>query len=102
MRAMRVGQRAFMYQSACKVPGVTGIIEIVKEAYPDNEQFDPKSKYYDSKASEDNPKWSMVDIKFVCILPLVSVCLQLPRISLRVSEKGLTWWMKRNCFGPTL
>lgn len=66
MRAMRVGQRAFLYQSACKVPGVTGIVEIVKEAYPDNEQFDPKSKYYDSKAKEDDPKWSMVDIKFVC------------------------------------
>lgn len=65
MRAMRVGQRAFLYQSACKVPGVTGIVEIVKEAYPDNEQFDPKSKYYDSKAKEDDPKWSMVDIKFV-------------------------------------
>lgn len=54
-----------MYQSACKVPGVTGVVEIVKEAYPDDEQFDPKSKYYDSKATKDNPKWSMVDIKFV-------------------------------------
>eukprot|EP00892_Ulva_mutabilis_P004896 jgi/Ulvmu1/2779/UM140_0009.1 len=64
MRAMRTGQKAFMYQSACKVPGVTGVVEIVKEAYPDDEQFDPKSKYYDSKATQDNPKWSMVDIKF--------------------------------------
>jgi predicted RNA-binding protein with PUA-like domain len=65
LRAMRVGQKAFFYQSACKFPGVVGVVEIVREAYPDDTQFDGASKYFDEKASPKNPRWSMVDIKFV-------------------------------------
>jgi predicted RNA-binding protein with PUA-like domain len=63
---MRSGQMAFLYQSACKTPGVVGIVKIVREAYPDDTQFDPKSKYYDAKSTRQNPKWYMVDIKLVC------------------------------------
>jgi predicted RNA-binding protein with PUA-like domain len=69
MQAMRKGQSAFFYQSACKTPGVVGIVEIEKEAYPDDTQFDSKSRYHDAKAAKDTPKWFMVDIKLVCNLP---------------------------------
>jgi hypothetical protein len=62
---------AFLYQSACKTPGVVGIVKIVREAYPDDTQFDPKSKYYDAKSTRQNPKWYMVDIKLVCPVPSV-------------------------------
>ena len=39
-------------------------MEIVKEGYTDDTQFDKKSAHYDPKSSADNPKWFMVDVKF--------------------------------------
>ncbi len=35
-----------------------------REAYPDYTALDPESKYHDPKASADNPRWVMVDVKF--------------------------------------
>ena len=40
MRDMKVGQQSFFYHSNCKVPGIAGLMTIVKEAYPDFTQFD--------------------------------------------------------------
>ena len=60
---MSKGDLGFFYHSSCKVPGVVGIVEIVKEAYPDHTAHDPDQKYYDTKSSEDNPRWCMVDVK---------------------------------------
>ena len=42
-----------------------GIAKIVKGSYPDFTAFDPKSKYYDAKSDQANPRWFMVDIKLV-------------------------------------
>ncbi|XP_036416365.1 thymocyte nuclear protein 1 [Colossoma macropomum] len=64
MRDMKVGQQAFFYHSNCKEPGIAGIIKIVKEAYVDHTQFDKKGLYYDPSSKPENPKWSMVDVKF--------------------------------------
>ena len=36
---------------------------MVRTGYPDHTQFDPKSEYYDEGASEEDPRWFMVDIK---------------------------------------
>ena len=58
------GDLGFFYHSSCKVPGIVGIVEIVKEAYPDHTSWDPKAKYYDPKSSPDNPRWVMIDVKF--------------------------------------
>ncbi|CAN2388103.1 EVE domain [Pristimantis euphronides] len=68
MRAMKNGQEAFFYHSNCKEPGIAGIIKIVKEAYPDHTQFDPKNPHFDSSSNKDNPKWSMVDVQFIRML----------------------------------
>ncbi|MBO6753066.1 MULTISPECIES: EVE domain-containing protein [Spongiibacter] len=62
---MNVGDQVLFYHSACKTPGVAGIAEVVREGYPDFTARDPESKYYDPKASEDNPRWYMVDVRFV-------------------------------------
>ena len=67
--AMSVGDPVFFYHSNCKEPGIVGIAEVVKAAYPDHTAWDPESKYYDPKSSPDNPRWVMVDIKFVRKLP---------------------------------
>lgn len=61
---MQIKDLAFFYHSNCKEPGIIGIVEIVKTAYPDHTAIDHSSKYYDPKASPDNPRWFMVDVKF--------------------------------------
>ena len=40
---MAVGDLAFFYHSSCPEPGIAGIVEITKKAYPDASQFDAKS-----------------------------------------------------------
>ena len=70
---MRVGDRAFFYHSSCPEPGIAGIVEVSRLAYPDATQFDPKSDYYDPKSTRDAPRWLNVDVKLVRKTPLVSV-----------------------------
>ena len=61
---MQIGDIAFFYHSNCKIPAITGLMTIASEAYPDVTQFDPKSKYYDSKSDPANPRWLLVDVKY--------------------------------------
>lgn len=63
MRGMKKGDLVLFYHSNCKTPGVAGIAEVVREAYPDHTAFDPASPYFDPKAARGNPRWSMVDVK---------------------------------------
>ena len=65
MRAMREGDLALFYHSNAKPPGVAGVCRISREAYPDDTQFDRKSRYFDPKSKKDDPRWSMVDVTFV-------------------------------------
>ena len=62
---MRVGDKVFFYHSACAEPGIVGIAAVASTAYPDPSQFDPKSKYYDAASSRVEPRWMLVDVKFV-------------------------------------
>lgn len=61
---MKKGDLAFFYHSSCEEPGIVGIMEIAREAYPDHTAFDPKEKYFDEKSDPDNPRWFMVDVKY--------------------------------------
>lgn len=70
---MRVGDRAFFYHSSCPEPGIAGIVEISKLAYPDATQFDPKSEYYDAKSTRDAPRWLHVDVRLVRKTKLVAL-----------------------------
>jgi predicted RNA-binding protein with PUA-like domain len=71
---MKSGDRAFFYHSSAKPPGVAGIVEIASEGYPDPSARDSKSDYYDAAATDDEPRWYMVDVRFVRKLPrLVSL-----------------------------
>lgn len=63
--SMQVGDRAFFYHSNCKVPGIVGVMEVASEAYPDPTQFDRKSKYFDESSSQEEPRWLLVDVKYV-------------------------------------
>ncbi|MEI6704863.1 MAG: EVE domain-containing protein, partial [Deltaproteobacteria bacterium] len=61
---MSVGDSVFFYHSSCSEPGIAGIAEVCKLAYPDATQFDPTSKYFDPKATSQNPRWFNVEVKF--------------------------------------
>ena len=70
---MRIGDRAFFYHSSCPEPGIAGIVEVSKLAYPDATQFDAKSAYYDAKSRRDAPRWVHVDVKLVKKTRLVTL-----------------------------
>ena len=65
MVAMKLGDRGFFYHSSTKPPGIVGLCEVIREAYPDFTQFDRKSDYYDASSHPESPKWKMVDVGFV-------------------------------------
>lgn len=62
---MRRGDLAFFYHSNCEIPSIAGIMEIVRPAYPDSTAFEAASPYYDPKSTAENPRWYMVDVRFV-------------------------------------
>lgn len=60
---VKVGDGVLFYHSNAKPMGVVGVCEVVRAAYPDDTAQDPESKYFDPKATPDNPRWYMVDVK---------------------------------------
>ncbi|MEX2344931.1 MAG: EVE domain-containing protein, partial [Balneolaceae bacterium] len=62
---MNIGDRVLFYHSNVKPPVIVGEMEVNSEPYPDPFQFDPDSKYFDEKSSESDPRWQLVDVKFV-------------------------------------
>ena len=62
---MKVGDLALFYHSSCPDPGVAGIVRVSAPAHPDATQFDPKSDYFDAKATRANPRWDHVDVRLV-------------------------------------
>ena len=61
---VKKGDQIFFYHSNCDVPGIVGIAEVIKPAFPDPSQFNPESKYFDPKASPENPRWFCPQVKF--------------------------------------
>jgi predicted RNA-binding protein with PUA-like domain len=62
---MQVGDPVLFYHSSCPEPGIVGIAKVASTAYPDDTQFDKKSPYYDPKATREQPRWMLVDVKLV-------------------------------------
>lgn len=65
MREMKKGDLMLFYHSNAKPSGVAGIGRIVGEARPDPTQFGSDSKYFDPKATQESPRWDLVDVEFV-------------------------------------
>ncbi|MEY3747298.1 MAG: hypothetical protein RL194_757, partial [Pseudomonadota bacterium] len=70
---MKLGDLAFFYHSNCDVPGIAGIVEVSKLAYPDRLQFIEGHKYYDPRSTPENPRWVNVDVKLVRKTRLLSL-----------------------------
>lgn len=60
-----VDDEVFIYHSNANPPGVAGIARVVRAGYPDPSALDPESNYFDPRASEDDPRWFMVDVEFI-------------------------------------
>ncbi|MDD5248739.1 MAG: EVE domain-containing protein [Rhodocyclaceae bacterium] len=70
---MSVGDKVFFYHSNCPEPGIAGLAEVARRAYPDRMQFEPTSPYYDPKSTPENPRWVNVDVRVVRKTRLVSL-----------------------------
>lgn len=82
MKQMKLGDRVFFYHSNCKIPGIIGIAEVCKEAYPDFTAQDPKDIHYDPKSTPEKPIWEMVDIRFIKKWPQIIPLKQLQTYAL--------------------
>jgi predicted RNA-binding protein with PUA-like domain len=60
---MKRGDEAFLYHSSTDVPGIAGIVEIVKEGYPDPTAFERGHHHYDPDSDREKPRWFMVDVR---------------------------------------
>lgn len=92
LQAMAVGDQAFFYHSNCKPPGIVGLMTITAVRVVDPSQFDPRSPYFDAKATEEKPRWLTVQTQFkqqfTQIIPLTTLKSQFTPEQLAVVKKG--------------
>jgi predicted RNA-binding protein with PUA-like domain len=70
---MTVGDGVLFYHSNCKEPGIAGIARVSSTSYPDATQFNRKSKYFDPKATPEQPRWFNVDVQLVKKIALIPI-----------------------------
>ena len=63
------GDNVLFYHSNADPPGVAGLARVARGGYPDRAALDPQSEYYDPKATEEDPRWYVIDVEFVEALP---------------------------------
>jgi predicted RNA-binding protein with PUA-like domain len=88
---MTVGDGVLFYHSNCKVPGIAGIARVSSTAYPDAKQFDKSSKYFDEKATQEQPRWFNVDVQLVrkiALIPLSELRLHPELARMRTLQQG--------------
>lgn len=69
MREMSVGDQVLFYHSSCQPPGVAGLAKVARTGVVDETQFDPRSPYFDEKATREKPVWDCVDVEYVSTFP---------------------------------
>ncbi len=91
-RDMKVGDRALFYHSNAKPPGIAGVAKVASTPYPDPTQFDKKSEYFDPAATEEKPRWYLVDFEHVTtfkeLLPLETLKADKTLSEMLVCKKG--------------
>ena len=89
---MKVGDEVLFYHSSCPEPGISGLAKVATSAYPDETQWDKKSKYFDAKATRETPRWMLVDVKLVKKTRLLS----LPEMREQAALADMTTLQKGN------
>lgn len=59
---MQIGDSVLFYHSSVEPPGIAGLAKIIQKAEPDLTALDPKSEYFDEKATAENPRWVAVTV----------------------------------------
>ncbi|MGB6452035.1 MAG: EVE domain-containing protein [Steroidobacteraceae bacterium] len=59
---MKRGDRAYLYHSSCEVPGIAGIVKVVRDGYPDATAFERGHVHFDPGSKREAPRWFMVDV----------------------------------------
>jgi len=62
---MKKGDQILFYHSNTKEIGIAGLAKVAKESYPDFTAWDTKDPHFDPKTDKENPRWFMVDVRFV-------------------------------------
>jgi len=92
MREMTVGELGFFYHSSVKPPGIAGICEVIRAAYPDFTQFEKGHEYEDPTSRPERPKWWMVDVGFVrafdALIPLETLRAQRELAEMPLLRRG--------------
>jgi len=66
---MRVGDGVLIYHSRIEPMAVVGTAEVASASYPDATAFDPACKHFDPKSTPEQPRWFLVDVRFVAKFP---------------------------------
>ena len=61
--SIKKGDQAFLYHSSCAVPGIVGIVRVVRAAYPDVTAFDRRHKHFDADSDPAAPRWFVIDVQ---------------------------------------
>ncbi len=89
---IKKGDEVLYYHSNAKPMGVAGVARVSKSGYPDPEQFDKKSKYYDAKSDPNDPRWYCVDVTFVRkfkdVVPLADLKAEKALSKMMVTQRG--------------
>jgi predicted RNA-binding protein with PUA-like domain len=89
---VKKGDIILFYHSSCPNPGIVGLAEVAREAYPDPSAWDPGSPAYDPKSLPQKPTWYMVDVRYLKHLPSMVSLSQIkdcPQLSgMGVTRKG--------------
>ena len=92
LKTMKLGERVLFYHSVTAPIGIVGEMEVIKTAYPDPTQFDPKSEYFDPKSSQEAPRWMCPNFgfiqKFSRVISLEELKKQKPLHSMALLQKG--------------
>ena len=64
LREMKKGEKVLVYHSNAKPPSIVGLAIVDSDAEPDPTQFDKKSKYFDPKATAEEPRWFCPKLRF--------------------------------------
>ncbi len=89
---MQLGDKILIYHSNATPPGVAGVAEVSALNLVDSFALDPKSKYFDPKATKEKNPWVMVEVKFVKKLARLISLHELknhgPLANMRLLQKG--------------
>lgn len=61
---MQPGDGVLFCHSNADPPGVAGVARVSRAGHPDPTARDPQSRYFDAKASDADPRWYQVEIRF--------------------------------------